>query len=243
MSATSEQILETPPGLEGLLPKALLALTFVTGMIEAVAFLGLGQVFTAMMTGNVLFLGFGIADAAGSSAWPPIVALSAFVVGGSLGGQIAARWPHRRGRELTAGVLLEVVLIGAAAVLLAVLTVKEGEIAALVVVAIMAFAMGARNTIVRRLGVTELPTNIVFVAVSSFQAGTSMTGASPEHLVPRLSAVAAMLLGAAAGALLIRIDLAVALGAAAAISLVTVALFEQRARSRERARARPPQSP
>ena len=37
---------------------ALLALTFATGMIDAVSFIALGQVFTANMTGNVALLGF-----------------------------------------------------------------------------------------------------------------------------------------------------------------------------------------
>jgi hypothetical protein len=40
------------------LPPALLALTFSTGLVDAVSVLGLGQVFTANMTGNVVFLGF-----------------------------------------------------------------------------------------------------------------------------------------------------------------------------------------
>ncbi|MFE5891051.1 DUF1275 family protein [Streptomyces sp. NPDC056462] len=43
------------------LPKILIALTAVTGIVDAVAFLGLGQVFTAFMTGNILFLGFAVA--------------------------------------------------------------------------------------------------------------------------------------------------------------------------------------
>src|SRR5258706_6103576 len=37
---------------------ALLILTFVTGLVDAVSFLGLGHVFTANMTGNIVFLGF-----------------------------------------------------------------------------------------------------------------------------------------------------------------------------------------
>ena len=40
------------------LVSALLALTFVTGIVDAVSFLALGQVFTANMTGNVALLGF-----------------------------------------------------------------------------------------------------------------------------------------------------------------------------------------
>src|SRR5437016_13262063 len=38
------------------LPPALLVLTGVTGLVDAVSFLGLGHIFTANMTGNVVFL-------------------------------------------------------------------------------------------------------------------------------------------------------------------------------------------
>ena len=48
---------------------ALLVLTFSTGLIDAVSFVGLGKVFTANMTGNVVFLGFAIAGVAGLSFW------------------------------------------------------------------------------------------------------------------------------------------------------------------------------
>jgi hypothetical protein len=48
------------------LARALLALTFTTGLVDAVSYLALGRVFTANMTGNVVLLGFGIA---GSGGW------------------------------------------------------------------------------------------------------------------------------------------------------------------------------
>ena len=40
----------------------LLVLTFVTGLVDAISYLQLGHVFVANMTGNVVFLGFAIAD-------------------------------------------------------------------------------------------------------------------------------------------------------------------------------------
>jgi uncharacterized membrane protein YoaK (UPF0700 family) len=52
---------------EGLLPLLFLALTFVTGVVDATTYLSLGHVFVANMTGNVVFLGFGIAGAGGIS--------------------------------------------------------------------------------------------------------------------------------------------------------------------------------
>ena len=43
------------------------ALTVTAGGVDAVTFLGLGHAFAALATGNVLLLGFGIANAAGVS--------------------------------------------------------------------------------------------------------------------------------------------------------------------------------
>jgi len=47
-------------------------LTFTTGLVDAVSYLGIGHVFTANMTGNIVFLGFGIAGSGGL----PVVARS-----------------------------------------------------------------------------------------------------------------------------------------------------------------------
>jgi uncharacterized membrane protein YoaK (UPF0700 family) len=207
--------------LRGPLPRALLALTFVTGVVDAISFLALGQVFAAMMTGNILFLGFGIAGATGSSVAPPLVAVGAFVVGGGIGGFLASRNRNLPGQGLAVGMALEVALLAAGAIFAAAVTVREGEGSALILIATIALAMGARNTIIRRIGVPEMPTIVLSVAVASFEAGTSVTGASPQHLVPRLASVATMLLGAVCGALLLEIDLPVALGAAAGLSLAT----------------------
>jgi uncharacterized membrane protein YoaK (UPF0700 family) len=52
---------------ERLLPPLFLILTFVTGVVDATSYLRLGHVFVANMTGNVVFLGFGLAGAASRS--------------------------------------------------------------------------------------------------------------------------------------------------------------------------------
>ena len=44
------------------LPGLLLLLSATTGLVDAVSVLGLGKVFTANMTGNVVFLGFAAAQ-------------------------------------------------------------------------------------------------------------------------------------------------------------------------------------
>src|SRR5271169_2593421 len=82
----------------------LTVLTVVSGSVDAVSYLGLGHVFTANMTGNVVLLGFAVARAPGLSVARSLTSLVAFlsgaVVGGRLASQAASR--SRRGWLLTA---------------------------------------------------------------------------------------------------------------------------------------------
>ena len=75
----------------GPLPHLLLVLTVVTGVVDAVSFLKLGHVFVAHMTGNVVFLGFAVADATDFSIPTSLVAIAAFLAGALAGGRLAVR--------------------------------------------------------------------------------------------------------------------------------------------------------
>src|SRR5437763_985033 len=99
------------------LTRALLALTFATGLVDATSFLGLGSVFTANMTGNVVFLGFGIAGGAGLPVVAPLVSLGAFLVGSAASGIIAAGTADSHPAHVARTLATEVSLIGVAAVL------------------------------------------------------------------------------------------------------------------------------
>src|SRR2546428_5876497 len=84
------------------LPLLLLALTVTTGLIDAVSVLGLGRVFTANMTGNVVFLGFALARVPGFSLVRSLAALAAFLAGAVIGGRLALRLEGSRRRWLAA---------------------------------------------------------------------------------------------------------------------------------------------
>jgi hypothetical protein len=71
------------------LARALLALTFSTGLVDAVSYLGLGRVFTVNMTGNIVLLGFGIAGSEDLPVVAPLVSLGAFLAGSAIGGVLA----------------------------------------------------------------------------------------------------------------------------------------------------------
>jgi hypothetical protein len=75
---------------EDRLPPLLIVLTIVTGLVDAVAYLRLGHVFVANMTGNVVFLGFAAGGAGGLSVWGSLLALACFLPGGIAAGRLTA---------------------------------------------------------------------------------------------------------------------------------------------------------
>lgn len=79
----------------------LLILTFTTGLVDAVSVLGLGNVFTANMTGNVILLGFAIAGASGFSVAASLLSVLAFTLGAVVGARIG--WLGARGGAPPAG--------------------------------------------------------------------------------------------------------------------------------------------
>ena len=82
------------------LARALLVLTFTTGLVDAVSYLGLGRVFTANMTGNIVLLGFGIAGSAGLPVVAPLVSLGAFLAGSAAGGMLARTTGDRHAQHI-----------------------------------------------------------------------------------------------------------------------------------------------
>jgi uncharacterized membrane protein YoaK (UPF0700 family) len=64
----------------------LLLLSLTTGLVDAITVLGLGRVFTANMTGNVVFLGFAAAGAPGFQVLPYVAAIVTFLVGAATAG-------------------------------------------------------------------------------------------------------------------------------------------------------------
>src|ERR1700719_4267500 len=81
----------TSPTTEKVIPYALLGMTAVTGLVEAVSFLSLGRVFTANMTGNIVLLAFATTHVSGLSIARSLATLLAFLVAAILGGRVMAR--------------------------------------------------------------------------------------------------------------------------------------------------------
>jgi uncharacterized membrane protein YoaK (UPF0700 family) len=212
------------------LTRALLVLTFTTGLVDAVSYLGLGHVFTANMTGNVVLLGFGIAGSGDLPVVAPLVSLGSFLVGAVVGGMLAKQLGDRHPQHVATALTVEVTLIGIAAIIAAAATLRPDTALADFVIALLALAMGVRNATVRRLGIPDLTTTVLTMTLTAMAADSPLTGGTGRGLTRRVSAVMAMLTGAIAGALLLKASLVLPLVAAASLALVTWLVYIPAAR-------------
>jgi uncharacterized membrane protein YoaK (UPF0700 family) len=206
------------------LPPALLLLTVLSGFIDAISFLGLGHVFTANMTGNVIVVGFSVARAPGFSASASLTSLVAFAAGAVAAGRYhtAVRSPRSRvlhglGAEAVL-LLLAAVAAGAAGV--------SGPAGRHLVIAIVALTMGLRNATVRSLAIPDLTTTVLTRTLTGLAADSSLAGGGNPRALLRAGAVVSIMLGACLGALLLRrAGAGVLLLAAAGCAAVTAAGF------------------
>ena len=208
----------TTTSLRHPLPQALLVLTFTTGIVDAVSFLGLGNVFTANMTGNVVLLGFGIAGAGGLPIAAPFASLFAYAFGAIGGGRVARHVVKER--LLTTALAIEVVLLAVAAVLAVTTTITPGEAAAYVLIIALAFVMGLRSACIRRLGASDISTVVLTMLLVDLASESPFAGGSGLGTLRRSSAVVVMGAGALAGALLLRVNVALPLAIAAGLALL-----------------------
>jgi uncharacterized membrane protein YoaK (UPF0700 family) len=194
----------------------LLTLTVVTGVVDAVSFLGLGRVFVANMTGNVVFLGFAAAGEATLSVLASLTAVLAFLAGALAGGRLARREDdHDTLRQAT---MVQAALIAVAVVLAATLGSGTRPGSELLIV-VLGVAMGLQNAAVRRIGAPDLTTTVLTMTLTGFAADSKVAGGEGAHPLRKVAAVGAMLAGAFAGGLL---QLHVAMWTALALSLVLV---------------------
>jgi uncharacterized membrane protein YoaK (UPF0700 family) len=226
LSEIRETIVPAPGSGHGPLPPLLVAMTFITGLVDAFSYLILGRVFVANMTGNVVLLGFALAGAPGFSVAASVIAVASFMVGALAGGAIGTRFVQRRDHMLATAAALQVTLFAPAAIL-AVLSgnpVPDGY--RYVLIAVLAVAMGIQNAAVRKLGVPDLTTTVLTQTITGIAADSALAGGHGSSTGRRLVAVAAMLAGALLGAVLvlhvhIAIPLAIALVILAAVAATT----------------------
>jgi uncharacterized membrane protein YoaK (UPF0700 family) len=187
----------------------LVGLTFSSGAVDAISYLALGKIFTAFMTGNLVFLGLHLAGEGASNVTHAGVSLAAFAAGVVLAQQIVqtsgvasageSMWPRRVSVALTVALLAQA---GFLAAWLATSGRPSGG-AGNLLVGLSALAMGVQSGAVRALGVaavfTTAATATLIVLASDLGAWTQ----SAAELRRLAGVIVGLLAGAAAGALLL----------------------------------------
>jgi uncharacterized membrane protein YoaK (UPF0700 family) len=209
------------------LPWLLLLLSVTTGLVDAISVLGLGKVFTANMTGNVVFLGFAAAGTPGFRVMPYLVAMLAFLGGALIGGRAGKM---HRGRPLRRWLLtaagIEALLLWIAAVVaigfdIATQSPSAGLFA---IIILTGLAMGFRNATIRQLKIPDLTTTVLTLTLTGLAADSRWAGGTNPNWARRIGGVAAIFGGAAVGAaMVIHLGLTAPLVLAGALTLAGTA--------------------
>jgi uncharacterized membrane protein YoaK (UPF0700 family) len=186
----------------------LVALAFASGIYEAICFLSFGKVFTAFQTGNIVFLGVGLAGTrppAGPNPLSVVISLVAFAVGAVVAVRILKAfdgdeevedsdvfqvWPRRV--SIALGVAL-VVQIGFLAVWMA---ASPSNAVSNILIGLSAFALGLQMNAIRSLHVPGISTTAATATFITLATGT----ATWSHTKPAVRRLTGVLVGMAAGA-------------------------------------------
>lgn len=213
----NRRLREHPKGLHlGLM----LALTFSTGVIDAVGYLGLDRVFTGNMTGNVVILGMALTGANGLPIVGPIIALGGFLIGAVIAGRsMRGRKDGWSGRSTSLFAVVGLILI-AAAVPVFVTGPGRAQWLAYTVTGLLGLAMGLQAGAARHIGVKDVTTVVVTSTLVGLGYDSRLGNAGSQPWLRRLGAVVLIGAGAGTGALLLLIDLAAGMAFAALITLI-----------------------
>lgn len=179
----------------------LLTLTAAAGSADAVSYLGLGRVFTANMTGNLVLLGIAIGQFQLAGSVRSVIALAGFAAGVLIGVRVTATteppavWP----RSVTLALLAEVGLLTA---FLATWEIVGDNPAALpldILVALSAGAMGLQAAAARRLHVVGVTTVFVTGMLTSLVADLATVGTGRSQRL-WAATLTGLVIGAAVGA-------------------------------------------
>ena len=183
----------------------LVGLTFASGAVDAIAFLGLDKVFSAFMTGNLVFLGLGVAGADDPQLDRVIAALVAFAVGVFVAVRIvkptrgSGIWPQRVSVALGGASLAQTAFLVGWLVTSGLPSQRAGD----ALIALSALALGMQSAAMMSLdvkGVFTTAATATVIMLMSDEAGWSQSAAERRRLV---SVIAGLAAGAAAGGFLL----------------------------------------
>jgi uncharacterized membrane protein YoaK (UPF0700 family) len=204
-----------------------IALTFASGAADVASFTRLGDVFTSVMTGNIVL--WGLAVARGSLT---LASHTAVAVGGYIAGVAVGTWVAHGTKEADADPGAGVLPAHVIWVLLAQLTLLAGftvgwEVtgaspagwAQFSLLATLAAAMGVQSSAVNDMGLTQVSTTYLTGTLTGLVSSLASPGQDTPHGARRLG----VLIGLVAGASLCGLFVATAARAVPALPLAALA--------------------
>lgn len=208
----------------------MLALTFSTGIVDAIGYLALDRVFTGNMTGNVVILGMAMTGSTDLPVLGPLVALVMFVFGAMAAGRRLRASPDGWTSATTvifAGVAVCLALEGLLFLVFGAADVPYKTEAA---AAVLGFAMGAQAAAARKVKVADVTTVVVTSTLTALAAESRFGANAGQPWIRRILAVALILLGALVGAALLMVGTWLPFALSAAITTAALVWGHRRMR-------------
>ena len=196
----------------------MMVLTFVTGLLDAVGYLGLDRIFTGNMTGNIVILGMGLAGADDLPVVGPLAALGAYVVGAAVAGRLLRRHRSEWVPIVTAIFTVNAGVLTAVATILATCQIAATSAAGIAIAASVAALMGAQAASARALAVAEMTTVVVTSTITAYASETLFTPGVAWLTHRRLWAIVVIFSGALAGALMMKLHICIPVYLAAVLT-------------------------
>jgi uncharacterized membrane protein YoaK (UPF0700 family) len=205
----------------------LTTLTFVTGMVDGVGFVGLDHVFGGTATGNILILGMALGGGADLPIVGPLAALVTFSLGAMVAGMLLRGHPGRDWvGTITAILVVNAVVLAGLAGLLAITQERFVSTVQVTVSSVTALVMGAQAVIARRMAVAEMNTIVITLSLVAW-VGDSLVRPGTGIWNRRIVVVLVLFLGALVGVALMRVHIGVPMALAAAL-VMTIAVIGHR---------------
>jgi uncharacterized membrane protein YoaK (UPF0700 family) len=215
----------------------MLILTFSTGVIDAVGYLGLDRVFTGNMTGNVVLLGMAFAGGADLPILRPALALVFFMVGAALAGRVLRKGPEGWSGRTSSTLLAVTVGLTGLAVYVALVDVHAEEVLGSITTSVLAAVMGIQAATAKRLKVAEITTVVVTSTITGLASDSRLAGGKSPFWARRFSAIALIMAGAVVGALALSVGLWLGVAISALLSAAVTLLGHLRHRQDRTERA------
>jgi uncharacterized membrane protein YoaK (UPF0700 family) len=178
-------------------------LTLTTGAVDVTSFLALGNVFSSVVTGDMVLLGAAAGTGRPDLAVHSGVALAGYLAGVVAGAPLAARRPQATGTwppSVTVILAVELVILVAFSVGWELAGTHPSGGGQLALVAVLAAAMGLQAAAVRRLG--QMSTTYLTSTLTALVAGL-VTGSKPDGMARSLGVLATLIIGAIAASILL----------------------------------------